>query len=67
MKAWPLLLLPLAVVAIAAARADDAALPSNVVAALEAKQEKGEVKLTYEPDGHGYLRSVLAALKAAGV
>jgi hypothetical protein len=65
MKAWPLLLLPLAAVAIAAARADDAALPSNVVAALEAKLEKGEVKLTYEPDGHGYLRSVLAALKVS--
>jgi hypothetical protein len=42
MKAWPLLLLPLAAVAIAAARADDAALPSNVVAALEAKLERAK-------------------------
>src|SRR6266704_6433944 len=62
-KVW-LLLLPLALVAIAAAsRADE--FPNNVVEALEAKLEKGEVKLAYAPDGHGYLKSVLDALKVS--
>jgi hypothetical protein len=61
MKPQLLLLLPLAVTAIAASRADEA--PSNVVEALEARLEKGEIKLSYAPDGHGYLKSVLEALK----
>jgi len=62
-KVW-LLLLPLALVAIAAAsRADE--FPNNVVEALEAKLEKGDVKLAYAPDGHGYLKSVLDALKVS--
>src|SRR6202012_1152498 len=60
-----LCLLPLAVAAIAAARADDTAAPTNVVEALETRLEKGEVKFTYAPDGHGYLKSVLAALKVS--
>jgi hypothetical protein len=63
MKLQFLFLLPLAVAAIAAARADDT--PTNVVQALEAKLEKGEVKFTYAPDGHGYLKSVLEALKVS--
>jgi hypothetical protein len=63
MKTAILLLFPLAVVAIAAARANDATAPTNVVQALEAKLEKGEIKFDYAPDGHGYLRSVLQALK----
>jgi hypothetical protein len=58
-----LLFVPLAVMAIAAAsRADEAPVPNNVIEVLEARLEKGELKLTYEP-GHGYLKSVLAALK----
>jgi len=66
MKTRLLFLLPLAAVAaIAAARADDAAAPTNVVEALEAKLEKGEIKFTYTPDGHGYLKSVLEALKVS--
>src|SRR4051812_47531126 len=64
MKIRLLLLLSLAAAAItAASRADDA--PTNVVEALEAKLEKGEIKLTYASDGHGYLRSVLEALKVS--
>jgi hypothetical protein len=64
MKAGLLMLLPLAVAAIAAvSRADEA--PTNAVEALEAKLDKGEIKLTYAPDGHGYLKSVLAALKVS--
>jgi hypothetical protein len=65
MKKQLLFILPLAVVAIAAARADDAAAPTNAVAALEARLEKGEVKLAYSSDGHGYLKSVLEALKVS--
>jgi len=61
MKAWFLLFLPLAAAAIAvASRADE--VPSNAIEALEARLDKGEIKLDYEP-GHGYLKSVLAALK----
>jgi len=55
--------LPLAAVAIAAARAEEA--PTNAVAALEARLEKGEVKRAYSSDGHGYLKSVLEALKVS--
>jgi hypothetical protein len=65
MKLQSLLLFPLAMVAIAAARADDAAAPTNVVQALAAKLDKGEIKLTYAPDGHGYLKSVLEALRVS--
>ena len=65
MKVRVLFLLPLAMAAIAAARADDAVAPTNVVEALEAKLEKGEIKFTYTPDGHGYLKSVLEALKVS--
>lgn len=65
MKTW-LLFLPLAAVAIAAASyAEDAPVPDNAVEALEVKLDKGEVKLTYASDGHGYLQSVLAALKVS--
>jgi hypothetical protein len=64
MKAWLLLVLALAVMAIAAApRADEAPVPSNALQALETKLEKGEIKLTYAHDGHGYLNSVLETLK----
>jgi hypothetical protein len=63
MKLKFLFLLPLALAAIAAARADDKATPTNVVEVLEARLEKGELKLDYTPDGHGYLKSVLEALK----
>ena len=59
-KRVPLLLLSVAVLFIAAALADDA--PNNPVEALEAQLEKGEVKLTYADDGHGYLKSLLDAL-----
>src|SRR3954468_12632612 len=60
MKLQFLFLFPLAIVAIAAARADDA--PTNVVEVLQAKLDKGEIKLDYAADGHGYLKSVLEAL-----
>jgi hypothetical protein len=64
MKTRLLLFLPLAMAAIAAAsRADE--VPTNVVEALEKKLEKGEVKFTYASDGHGYLKSVLEALKVS--
>ena len=63
MKTRRLLMLPLAVAAIAMARADSEPDTTNVVAALEAKIAKGEVKLAYAPGGHGYLESVLKALK----
>ncbi|HEY1877773.1 MAG TPA: hypothetical protein VGG66_09895 [Rhizomicrobium sp.] len=57
-----LLLLPLAVAAIvAASRADETS--NNAAEALEAKLEKGEITLAYASDGHGYLKSVLEALK----
>ncbi|HVW73291.1 MAG TPA: hypothetical protein VHC39_06605 [Rhizomicrobium sp.] len=66
MRTRLLLLLPLAVAAIAAAsRADEASVPDNAVEALEARMAKGESKLAYAPDGHGYLASVLAALKVS--
>jgi hypothetical protein len=63
MKLRSLLLVPLALAAIAAARASETAEPTNIVAALEAKLAKGEIKLAYAPDGHGYLKSLLDALK----
>lgn len=64
-KSRLLLLFPLAVAAIAAARAQDSTDPSNAVAALEARLAKGEVKLDYASDGHGYLKSILEALKVS--
>ena len=63
MKMRSLFLLPLALAAIAAAHATEAVAPDNAVAALAARLEKGEVKLTFASDGHGYLKSVLEALK----
>jgi hypothetical protein len=36
--------------------------PSDAIAALQDRLDKGELHLTYAEDGHGYLRSVLAAL-----
>jgi len=66
MKMRLLLLLPLAMATIAAAsRASETSAPNNVVEALEAKLEKGEIKLGYAPDGHGYLKSVLDALQVS--
>ncbi|HEX4177637.1 MAG TPA: hypothetical protein VHY57_04340 [Rhizomicrobium sp.] len=66
MKTRFLLLLPLAVAAIGAASyADEAPVPDNAIEALEARMAKGEVKITYASDGHGYLASVLAALKVS--
>ena len=66
MKPRFLLLLPLAVVGIAAtSHADEAPVPDNAIEALEARMAKGEIKLTYASDGHGYLKSVLAALKVS--
>ncbi len=50
-----------ALLAAAASRAADEP-PTNAVAALEAKLEKGEVKLAHAADGHGYLKSLLQAL-----
>jgi hypothetical protein len=62
MKPRLLLLLPLAMAAIVTvSRAEEA--PNNVVEALEAKLEKGDIKFSYAPDGHGYLKSVLEALQ----
>ena len=62
MKTWLFLLLALALAAIAvASRADEA--PDNAAEALEARLEKGDITLTYASDGHGYLKSVLPALK----
>ena len=64
MKIWGLL--PFAVAAIAAvSRADEAPVPSNAIEALEARMDKGEVKLAYAADGHGYLESVLTALRVS--
>ena len=37
--------------------------PADAIAALQEKLDKGEVQLRYAEDGHGYLRSVLAALQ----
>ena len=65
MKTRLLLMLPLAVAGIAMARADSKPDTTNVVAALEAKLAKGEIKLAYTQDGHGYLKSLLDALKIA--
>jgi hypothetical protein len=66
MKMRLLLLLPLAMAAIAAtSRASETSAPNNVVEALEAKLEKGEIKFRYAPDGHGYLKSVLEALQVS--
>ena len=48
----------------AASRAADEP-PTNLAAALEARLEKGDVKLAYTSDGHGYLKSVLEALKVS--
>lgn len=49
----------------ALADAAPADAPTNAVAALEAKLEKGEVKLAYDPKGLGYLKSLLEALAIA--
>lgn len=66
MKTRLLLLLPVVAGAIAAASyAQETPVPDNAVEALEAKLEKGELKLTYASDGHGYLKSVLAGLKVS--
>ena len=64
MKLPLLLLVPLALAAGAASHAADEP-PTNVAAALEARLEKGEIKLAFAPDGHGYLKSVLEALKVS--
>src|ERR1041385_6156514 len=64
MKTRLLLFVLVAVAAIAAAsRAQEA--PNNAVEVLEAKLKKGEIRLAYTPDGHGYLKSVLEALKVS--
>src|SRR3954464_2326847 len=60
MKIRLLLVLPFAVAAIAASRAED--VPNNVIEALEAKLQKGEIKFSYAADGHGYLKSMLDTL-----
>ena len=39
-----------------------ATAPSDVVAQLNAKLERGELTLAFEPGGRGYLKAVLAAL-----
>jgi hypothetical protein len=53
-----------AIAALSAAAASHATdePPTNAVAALDARLEKGEVKLAYAADGHGYLKSLLDAL-----
>lgn len=64
MKKRLLLLLPVGLAAIAAAsRAEEASTPNNAVEALQARLEKGDIKFSYASDGHGYLKSVLEALK----
>ena len=63
MKIRHLLLFPFALAAIAASRAAEAPVPNNVIEALEAKLKTGEIKFSYAPDGHGYLKSMLEALK----
>lgn len=66
MKMRVLLLVPLALAAVVAmSRAQEASAPTNVVEALEARLAKGEVKFSYAPDSHGYLKSVLEALKVS--
>ena len=54
------LLIPLLAVLGVASRAEETA--NNPVEALEARLEKGEAKLAYADDGHGYLTGLLAAL-----
>jgi hypothetical protein len=39
--------------------------PTNAVEALDARLARGEITLTYADDGHGYLASLLDALKIA--
>jgi hypothetical protein len=39
-----------------------AAEPANIIDALQARLDSGQTKLAFADDGHGYLRSVLAAL-----
>ena len=39
-----------------------AAEPTNAIAALQARLDKGDAKLAFAQDGHGYLKSVLDAL-----
>lgn len=56
LAAWPLVAFP------APALAQDKPAPTNAIEALQAKLDSGEVKLTYEENGHGYLKSLLAAL-----
>jgi len=66
MKTKLLLLVPLALAAIAAAsRASETAEPGNVVAAFQARLDKGDVKLAFAQDGHGYLKSLLEGLKVS--
>lgn len=42
--------------------AQDKPAPTNAIEALQAKLDSGAVKLTYEENGQGYLKSLLAAL-----
>jgi hypothetical protein len=59
-SAW--LLLPLiGCVAAAVSRAQEP--PTNAVEALQGKLARGEITLAYADDGHGYLESLLKALK----
>jgi len=62
-KAGLWLLVPFVLAAIAASRAEEA--PNNVMEVLDAKLKKGEIKLAYANDGHGYLKSVLEALNVS--
>ncbi|MDB5733495.1 MAG: hypothetical protein JWN16_132 [Alphaproteobacteria bacterium] len=39
-----------------------AAEPANIIEALQARLDSGQAKLAFADDGHGYLKSVLAAL-----
>ena len=66
MKTRLFLLFPFALAAAGAASgADDSTAPTNAVQVLEARLEKGDVKLAFANDGHGYLKSVLAALQVS--
>jgi hypothetical protein len=66
MKTRFLLLLPLVLAAAAMAQAQEkAAAPDNVIETLEARLAKGEIKLAFAPDGHGYLKSLLEALNVS--
>jgi len=60
-----LLVLPLAMAASLAARAAEPAESTNIVATLEARLARGEIKLVFAPGGHGYLESVLKALNVS--